>query len=232
MKRIVLFLFTNLAVMLVLSIAASVLGVNRYLTANGLKHMLLPAVNLALFKMALMIRLARAGTREVMLTDMVRFARAAGESEWTILRHHVLRLIAIPLVLLARALSTGLPLAAIMWWRPIPQGAWPILTWSGLRGGISICGVAGIPSGAALGVSNRRVEREKGGARCFARSTRRSRGERGAKQTLFFVVLRVLRETSACSARNALLNSVFVAMPLRRAPGPTSLRSTAGHNSL
>ncbi|HQX57588.1 MAG: ABC transporter permease [Rhodoferax sp.] len=69
-----------------------------FLTGNGLKHMLLPAVNLALFKLALMIRLARAGTREVMLTDTVRFARAAGESEWTILRHHVLRLIAIPLV--------------------------------------------------------------------------------------------------------------------------------------
>ncbi len=67
-------------------------------TANGLKHMLLPSLNLALFKMALMIRLARAGTREVMLTDMVRFARATGESEWTILRRHVLRLIAIPLV--------------------------------------------------------------------------------------------------------------------------------------
>ena len=69
-----------------------------FLTGNGLKHMLLPALNLALFKMALMIRLSRAGTREVMLTDTVRFARAAGESEWTILRHHVLRLIAIPLV--------------------------------------------------------------------------------------------------------------------------------------
>lgn len=69
-----------------------------FLTANGLMHMLLPSINLALFKMALMIRLARAGTREVMLTDTVRFARATGESEWTILRHHVLRLIAIPLV--------------------------------------------------------------------------------------------------------------------------------------
>jgi peptide/nickel transport system permease protein len=69
-----------------------------FLSANGLKHMLLPSINLALFKLALMIRLARAGTREIMLTDTVRFARAAGESEWTILRHHVLRLIAIPLV--------------------------------------------------------------------------------------------------------------------------------------
>jgi heat shock protein HtpX len=36
MKRIVLFVLTNLAVMLVLGIAASLLGVNRYLTANGL----------------------------------------------------------------------------------------------------------------------------------------------------------------------------------------------------
>ena len=77
----------------------SILGVQwSFLTSNGLMHMLLPAVNLALFKMALMIRLARAGTREVVLTDMVRFARATGQSEWTILIRHVLRLIAIPLV--------------------------------------------------------------------------------------------------------------------------------------
>src|SRR5438477_7903750 len=36
MKRIVLFLATNLAVVLVMSIVLSLLGVNRYLTANGL----------------------------------------------------------------------------------------------------------------------------------------------------------------------------------------------------
>ncbi|MGO4479531.1 protease HtpX [Massilia sp. 2TAF26] len=36
MKRILLFLATNLAIMLVLGISASLLGVNRYLTANGL----------------------------------------------------------------------------------------------------------------------------------------------------------------------------------------------------
>jgi heat shock protein HtpX len=36
MKRIILFLATNLAIMLVLGISASLLGVNRYLTANGL----------------------------------------------------------------------------------------------------------------------------------------------------------------------------------------------------
>ncbi len=36
MKRILLFVITNVAVMVVLGIAASLLGVNRYLTANGL----------------------------------------------------------------------------------------------------------------------------------------------------------------------------------------------------
>jgi len=36
MKRVVLFLLTNIAVMVVLSISARILGVDRYLTANGL----------------------------------------------------------------------------------------------------------------------------------------------------------------------------------------------------
>jgi peptide/nickel transport system permease protein len=68
------------------------------LTGNGWQHLLLPALNLSLFKMAMMMRLARSGTRELMMSDTIRFARAAGESEWTLLRHHVLRLIAIPIV--------------------------------------------------------------------------------------------------------------------------------------
>jgi len=77
----------------------SVLGVEwSFLTLNGLSHLLLPAFNLSLFKLAMMMRLARAGTREVMLSDTVKFARAAGESERTILLRHVLRLISIPIV--------------------------------------------------------------------------------------------------------------------------------------
>jgi peptide/nickel transport system permease protein len=67
-------------------------------TLEGWKHLLLPALNLALFKMALMMRLARAGTREVLLGDTVRMARATGQSESTILTRHVLRLIAIPIL--------------------------------------------------------------------------------------------------------------------------------------
>jgi peptide/nickel transport system permease protein len=69
-----------------------------FLTWEGLQFLLLPALNLSLFKLAMMIRLSRAGTREVMLSDTVKFARAAGLSDLTILRKHVLRLISIPLV--------------------------------------------------------------------------------------------------------------------------------------
>src|SRR5450830_1754801 len=46
MKRIVLFLLTNLAVMLVMSIVLSLLGVNRFLTANGLNLGMLMAFSL------------------------------------------------------------------------------------------------------------------------------------------------------------------------------------------
>ncbi|MCP5038081.1 MAG: ABC transporter permease [Rhodobacteraceae bacterium] len=69
-----------------------------FLTFNGLSHIVLPAINLALFKLAMMIRLARAGTREIMLTDTIKFARAAGLSESTILRRHLLKLISIPII--------------------------------------------------------------------------------------------------------------------------------------
>ncbi|WP_034292022.1 protease HtpX [Herbaspirillum sp. RV1423] len=43
MKRVILFLVTNLAVMLVLSVTASILGINRYMTANGLNFGMLLA---------------------------------------------------------------------------------------------------------------------------------------------------------------------------------------------
>lgn len=43
MKRFILFFATNLAVMLVLSVTASILGINRYMTANGLNFGMLLA---------------------------------------------------------------------------------------------------------------------------------------------------------------------------------------------
>lgn len=78
---------------------ASLFGVPfSFLTLDGWKHLFLPVLNLSLFKMSMMCRLAAAGTREVMTTDTIKFARAAGIPERTILRRHVLKLISIPLV--------------------------------------------------------------------------------------------------------------------------------------
>lgn len=69
-----------------------------FLTWDGLTHMFLPAFNLALFKMSLVIRLARSGTREVLLQDYVKFARAKGISNTRIICVHVLKNIMIPVV--------------------------------------------------------------------------------------------------------------------------------------
>ena len=78
---------------------AGFLGVQwSFLTLDGWRHLLLPALNISFFTLSIMIRLARAGTRELMLTDTIKMARAMGLSETTILRHHVLKLISIPIV--------------------------------------------------------------------------------------------------------------------------------------
>jgi peptide/nickel transport system permease protein len=69
-----------------------------FLTVDGLRHLLLPAFTLALYKAALVIRLARAGTREAVMQDYVRFARAKGLSPSRIVLVHILKNILIPIV--------------------------------------------------------------------------------------------------------------------------------------
>jgi peptide/nickel transport system permease protein len=77
----------------------SVLGVPLALFSwEGLKHVLLPAVTLALYKSALVIRITQAGTREVMMQDYIRFARAKGLKPSRIIGVHVLKNIMIPVV--------------------------------------------------------------------------------------------------------------------------------------
>ena len=67
-------------------------------TLDGLSHVFLPAFNLALFKMSSIIRLTRAGTREIILQDYITFARSKGISEARVVMVHVLRNILIPIV--------------------------------------------------------------------------------------------------------------------------------------
>ena len=69
-----------------------------FLTWDGLKHLLMPAINLSLLKLSLVIRLTRAGTREVVLQDYVKFARAKGLSTRRVILVHVLKNILIPVV--------------------------------------------------------------------------------------------------------------------------------------
>ena len=69
-----------------------------FLTLDGLQHLLLPAFNLALFNIALVIRLTRAGAQEALLQDYVKFARAKGLRNGRIIGVHVLKNILIPIV--------------------------------------------------------------------------------------------------------------------------------------
>ena len=69
-----------------------------FLTWDGLKHLLMPAINLALLKISIVIRLTRAGTREVVLQDYVKFARAKGLSTRRVILVHILKNILIPVV--------------------------------------------------------------------------------------------------------------------------------------
>jgi len=69
-----------------------------FLTWDGLQHLLLPAINLSLFKLSLVIRLARAGTREVVHQDYIKFARAKGLRSSRVVLVHLLKNIMIPVV--------------------------------------------------------------------------------------------------------------------------------------
>ncbi len=69
-----------------------------FLTRDGLLHLLLPASNLALFNVSLIMRLTRAGVREALPSDYVRFARAKGLRPSRVIGVHVMKNIMIPVV--------------------------------------------------------------------------------------------------------------------------------------
>ena len=69
-----------------------------FLTRDGLAHMVMPATNLALGNIALVLRLTRSGVRENLTMDYVKFARAKGLSPTRVVFVHVLKNIMIPIV--------------------------------------------------------------------------------------------------------------------------------------
>lgn len=78
---------------------ATFLGITSSLfTLEGWRYVLLPATNLALLKISLVVRLTRAGTREAIHQDYIRFARAKGLPTHRVIGVHLLKNILIPVV--------------------------------------------------------------------------------------------------------------------------------------
>lgn len=95
-----------------------------FLTADGLAHLIMPALNLALFKISLIIRLTRAGVMETMQLDFVRFARAKGLPEHRIVVRHVLKNTLIPLITVI-----GLELGSLIAFAVVTE---TIFSWPGM----------------------------------------------------------------------------------------------------
>jgi len=69
-----------------------------FLTRDGLQHLAMPALNLALGNIALVLRLTRAGVRENLPMDYVKFAHAKGLTPVRVVFVHVMKNILIPIV--------------------------------------------------------------------------------------------------------------------------------------
>ena len=76
------------------------------LTASGLRSLLLPSITLALYSLALLLRLVRGELLDVLHSDHVRFARARGLSDRSIHYRHGLRNALLPVITVA-ALQLG-----------------------------------------------------------------------------------------------------------------------------
>ncbi len=80
-----------------------------FLTASGLKALILPAITLGLYQMTLIMRLVRSEMMEALGQDFVRFARARGLPERAVTLRHALRNVAVPVITV-----TGLQLGSII----------------------------------------------------------------------------------------------------------------------
>jgi peptide/nickel transport system permease protein len=100
-----------------------ILGVRwSFLTWDGLQHLVLPAINLALFKISMILRLTRAGTRETLSMDFIKFARAKGLRPRRIIGVHLMKSIMIPIVTVV-----GLEFGSVIAFAVVTESifAWP-----------------------------------------------------------------------------------------------------------
>jgi peptide/nickel transport system permease protein len=94
------------------------------LTLDGWHHIVLPAVTLAVFQLALIMRLVRAEMLEVLRTDYIRFARARGLSNRVIHFGHALKNTLVPVITI-----TGLQLGSLIAFAIITE---TVFQWPGM----------------------------------------------------------------------------------------------------
>ncbi len=80
-----------------------------FLTESGLKALILPSITLGLYQMTLIMRLVRSEMLEVLRQDYIRFARARGLQEKSVLFKHALKNTLVPVITV-----TGLQLGSII----------------------------------------------------------------------------------------------------------------------
>jgi len=95
-----------------------------FLTASGLKSLILPAITLGLFQMTLIQRLVRAEMLEVLRTDYIKFARARGLTDRAVHFGHALKNTLVPVITI-----TGLQLGAIIAFAIITE---TVFQWPGM----------------------------------------------------------------------------------------------------
>ena len=95
-----------------------------FLTASGLKSLILPAITLGLFQMTLIQRLVRAEMLEVLRTDYIKFARARGLTDRAVHFGHALKNTMVPVITI-----TGLQLGAIIAFAIITE---TVFQWPGM----------------------------------------------------------------------------------------------------
>jgi peptide/nickel transport system permease protein len=94
------------------------------LTLDGLKHLILPSVTLALFQLALIMRLVRSEMLEVLRSDYIRFARARGLPDRLVYFGHALKNTLVPVMTI-----TGLQLGSLIAFAIITE---QVFQWPGM----------------------------------------------------------------------------------------------------
>jgi peptide/nickel transport system permease protein len=91
-------------------------------TLGGFLHIILPSINLAVFKTSIMIRLARAGVLEIYNLDYIKFAKAKGLRQRRIVGVHILKNIMIPIITVL-----GMELGSVIAFAVVTESifAWP-----------------------------------------------------------------------------------------------------------